>query len=169
MGLEIDRDAFDGLYRRYAPSAFRRARSMLGSDADAHELVHDVFLGLLERPQQYRGESQMSTFLYSTVTHACLNRIRDRRNRLRLLRERVFGHGPRVVSGEAPAASSILRSVLERMPPPLAEVAVYHYMDGLTHEEIATILGCSRRQVGNHVSSLSRWATRQELQSCRIR
>lgn len=164
----LDREVFEDVYRRYAPSAFRRARRLLGSEPDAHEVVHDVFVGLLERPEQYRGESHPSTFLYSAVTHACLNRIRNRMTRLRLLRERVFGATPDHVPGDAPEAMSVLRSVLERMPRPLAEVAVYHYMDGLTHAEIAEILGCSRRQVGNHVSRLSRWASKQELQSCRI-
>ncbi len=163
-------DAFDSVYRRYAPGAFRRARRLLGSEADAHEVVHDIFVSLLERPEQYRGESGLSTFLYGAVTHACLNRIRNRKTRLRLLRERWLGGfgAAQHQDTETPEALSILRSALERMPAPLGEVAVYYYMDGLTHQDIARVLGCSRRQVGNHVSRIARWAEKQELQSCRI-
>ena len=77
-------DAFEGLYRTHAPAAFRRARRMLGSEADAHEVVQDVFFRSAA-PAQYQGRSSMSTFLYSAVTHACLNRIRNVKTRSRLL------------------------------------------------------------------------------------
>jgi RNA polymerase sigma factor (sigma-70 family) len=115
-------------------------------------------LSLFERPEQFRGASTMSTYLYSAVTYACLNRVRDRDNRLRLLRE----HGPATLApvsqpdGERMAA---LRSVLARLPEPLAQVAVYYYMDELTHDDIARILGCSRRHVGNLIERLGEQIT----------
>jgi RNA polymerase sigma-70 factor (ECF subfamily) len=166
-GDTLGRDAFDRIYRQHAPSAFRRARRLLGNDADAYEVVHDVFVSLIERPEQYAAHSALTTFLYSAVTHACLNRLRNRGARLRLLRERFAGGLLARPRPQTPEASSVLRSVLERMPAPLAEVAVYYYADGLSHADIARILGCSRRQVGNHVSRLAQWASKQELQSCR--
>jgi len=164
----LENNTFDTVYRQYAPIAFRRARRLLGSDEDAYEVVHDIFLSLLERPEQYCGDSGLCTFLYAAVTHACLNRIRNRKTRLRLLRERWLGRFGEPQSQGTPEALSILRSVLERMPTPLGEVAVYYYLDGLTHEDIARILGCSRRQVGNHVSRIAKWAGKKELQLCRI-
>jgi RNA polymerase sigma factor (sigma-70 family) len=79
--------AFEELYRRHAANAFRRARRLLANDADAHEVMHDVFLSLFERPEQYEGRSTLSTFLFSAVTHACLNRLRNDKTRRRLLEE----------------------------------------------------------------------------------
>jgi RNA polymerase sigma-70 factor (ECF subfamily) len=35
------------------------------------------------------------------------------------------------------------------MPDELAQVVVYAYVDEMTHQEIADVLRCSRRQVGN--------------------
>jgi RNA polymerase sigma-70 factor (ECF subfamily) len=34
------------------------------------------------------------------------------------------------------------------MPPDVAAAVVYHHLDGMTHAEVAELLGCSRRQVG---------------------
>jgi RNA polymerase sigma factor (sigma-70 family) len=154
---------FDDLYRRYAPAAFRRAARLLGNEADACEVVHDVFVSLFERPEQFSGESRMSTFLYSAVTHACLNRIRNRRTRERLLREQ---HEALRSSGGGDGATAhdrtLLRALLTRMPEPLGEVAVYYYMDELTHEEIARVIGCSRRHVGDLVERLLSWARNAE-------
>jgi RNA polymerase sigma-70 factor (ECF subfamily) len=144
----------DALYRTHAARAFRRAQRLLGDEAEAHELVHDVFLNLFERPEQFRGASTMSTYLYSAVTYACLNRVRDRANRLRLLHE--HGGAP-LLPAERPDSERLaaLRAVLARLPEPLAQVAVYYYMDELTHDDIARILGCSRRHVGNLLDRLS--------------
>jgi RNA polymerase sigma factor (sigma-70 family) len=157
--------AFEELYRRHAPNAFRRARRLLGNEADAHEVVHDVFLSLFERPDQYAGRSALSTFLYSTVTHACLNRIRNHQTRRRLLEQ----HAPLAMPDlRAPAAqrSSELRSVLRHMPEQFALVAVYYYLDELSHAEIARILGCSSRHVGNLLERLTRWAANEESEAC---
>ncbi|MDD9937174.1 MAG: sigma-70 family RNA polymerase sigma factor [Myxococcales bacterium] len=162
-----DGDAFEEAYRRHAPGAFVRARRILGDESDAREVVHDVFVGLLERPAQYRGHSALGTFLYSAVTHACLNHLRNRRRRLRLLAERFLPPSA-APHGEAPVeTAAVLRATLRRMPPPLGEVAVYCYLDGLSHAEVAELIGCSRRQVSNHLAAIERWASREELRSCR--
>jgi DNA-directed RNA polymerase specialized sigma24 family protein len=39
-------------------------------------------------------------------------------------------------------------------------------MDELTHEEIALVLGCSRRQVGALLERMSRWLKTQEAPEC---
>lgn len=158
---------FEDTYRRHAPGAFRRARQLLGSAAEADEVVHDVFLRFIESPDKYRGQSKLSTYLYSAVTHACLNHLRNRKIRLGLIKRFLEPHALHGAPAAA-EANSQLYSALRAMPEPLAEVAVYYYMDGLSHEEIAEILGCSRRQVGYHVSAIERWSVREELRACRI-
>jgi RNA polymerase sigma factor (sigma-70 family) len=152
--LTLARQKLEALYRAHAANAFRRARSLLGQSADAHEVVHDVFLSLAERPEQHAGHSRMSTFLYSAVTHACLNRMRNGKTRERLLAL----HGDALAPSDRgrPSADQLfqLRALIERLPEPLAQVAVYRYMDELTHEEIAEIMGCSRRHVGDLLKRL---------------
>jgi RNA polymerase sigma-70 factor (ECF subfamily) len=34
------------------------------------------------------------------------------------------------------------------LPEDVAAAVVYHHLDGMTHAEVAELLGCSRRQVG---------------------
>lgn len=157
-----DENTLDAIYRRHAPSVFRRARRILGSDADAHEVLQDVFLSLFERPDQYAGRSALTTFLYGATTHAALNRIRNRKNRARLLSEYVRGRPPEVDPRMTPETLAYLRGLLARMPEPLAVVAVHHWMDELTHEEIARILGCSRRHVGDLLERVRDWARAEE-------
>ena len=159
-------DQRDTLYRRYAPAAYRRAHHLLGSEADADEVVHDVFLSLFERPEQQRAATSIAGYFYGAVTHACLNRLRNQRTRARLALQH---HADAVLPfdpGTGPESSLAARVVLANLPEPLAEVAVYYYVDELTQREIAEILGCSPRHVGNHLERLSRWAAQQEKQAC---
>jgi RNA polymerase sigma factor (sigma-70 family) len=151
-----DPTTFDALYRAHAPSVFRRARRLLASDADAHDIVSEVFVSLYERPEQYQGRSTLSTFLYSMTNHACFNRIRSQKRRRRLL-ERVADTPGATAHGLGPERVTQLREMLQQLPEPLGHVAVYYYLDELTHEEIAEILGCSRRHVGNLIVRLHNW------------
>jgi RNA polymerase sigma factor (sigma-70 family) len=136
------------LYRRHSGTALRRARWLLGSEEDASEAVQHVFLGLVERPEQIERFPSFVAWLYSAITHFCLNQLRNRRTRARLLAMQVAPARERV----APARVETLvtaAELLDRLDPVLAEVAVYHYVDEMTHDEIAHILGCSRRHVGD--------------------
>ena len=164
--MSLDRTRFDQLYRMHAANAFRRALRVLGNDADAHEVVHDVFLSLFERPEQFANKSQVSTFLYSAVTHACLNHLRSRSTRRRLLAQHAATvPQPGAVRAPADQAAQV-RALLERVPPPLGEVAVYYYVDELTHAEIARVLDCSRRHVGDLLQHLAAWVEQQERAEC---
>lgn len=156
---------FERLYRQHAGGAFRRAQRILGNSADAHEIVHDVFLSLFERPEQFAAKSAFTTFLYSMVTHACLNHLRNQNNRRRLLE----AHAPSVC---APSESATpedvveLRELLRGMPEQLAHVAIYRYFDLLPQSEIARVMGCSARQVAKLLERLEQWAQRPKVAAC---
>jgi RNA polymerase sigma-70 factor (ECF subfamily) len=96
------------------------------------------------------------------VTHACLNRLRNQRNRARLLQERVAPHlAAQPAAAKAEQLATVL-SELARMPESLAQVAVYYFVDGMTHDEIALLIGCSARHVGNLVAQVEGWSSQQQ-------
>jgi RNA polymerase sigma-70 factor (ECF subfamily) len=150
------------MYRAHAPSIFRRAQQLLGSDADAQDVVSDVFTSLYERPEQYAGRSALSTFLYSMTTHVCLNRLRSQKRRTRLHEAGAEAVGPGASELAAPDRAAQLRELLLRMPEPLGQVAIYYYLDELTHAEVAELLGCSRRHVGDLLTRLNAWLQARE-------
>lgn len=138
----IDAAAVERLYRSRGHLVLRRARLLLGNDAEAQEALQEVFASLLHAPQSVHTD--VSGWLYKATTHHCLNQLRKRRNGARAV-------GP--VDGETAAPGSAeawaeVRRLLARLPPDVAAAAVYHHVDGMTHDEVAGLLGCSRRQVG---------------------
>ena len=142
--MTLDSAAIERLYRSHGHIVLRRARALLGSEPDAQEALHEVFASLLRTPDSLRSAASVVAWLYRATTHFCLNLLRDRRTGSRLLESIA----PALPAGSRSETLAELRKLLSRMPPDVAAAAVYHHMDGMTHAEVAEVLGCSRRQVG---------------------
>jgi RNA polymerase sigma-70 factor (ECF subfamily) len=157
----LDSAAIALAYKKHGAQVLRRARKILGDDAESHEVLQEIFTSLLHRPEQFQGKSTMTTWLYSATTHACLNRLRNRKRRAKLIDRQVK---PQLQTSEPARAEERLaaREILARVSEDLAQVAVYYYFDQMTHAEIAEVLGCSDRQVGNLLGRFLEAARRQE-------
>jgi RNA polymerase sigma-70 factor, ECF subfamily len=146
--------AIETLYRTYGHSVLRRARQILANDADASDVLQEIFAGLVARPEQFAGRSSPSTFLYSVTTHACLARLRDRANRVRLLDEQVRPWSSEIDPRSAEARVAV-RAALALLPDDEAQAAVYYHLDGMSHAEIAAVLACSPRHVGDLLARIA--------------
>lgn len=136
-------------YRRYGPALLRKAERMLQSRADAQDVVQGLFVDLLER-----GEMPTELpYLYRAVTRRCLNHLRDGKNRARLLEEQQPAlRGPvRTRLDDEVIGLDLLARLAERLDDGAAEVLVYRYVDDLTQEEIASLVGASRKTVGQRL------------------
>jgi RNA polymerase sigma factor (sigma-70 family) len=138
-------DALDveALTRRYAPMVLRRCRRLLRNEDDALDACQDVFVRVLHYRQSLRW-THPSSLLYRIATNVCLNRIRDRR------REPVDADEGRLMAiacaDDAAAgteAGMLLDRLFGRQPESSRTIAVLHYMDGLTLEEVAQMTGLS--------------------------
>lgn len=151
--------SIETLYVSHGPAVLRRARQLLGDEAEAQEVLHDVFTSLIQDPGQFAGMSSAMTFLYRMTTNAALGRLRRRRTHARLLAANYAGR-------EEPTAPNTetlveLRAWLASLPEELAQVAVYYHMDELTQEELAGVLGCSRQWVGKLLQQLQQLQRRR--------
>lgn len=156
MALDVET-----MYRNYGHSVLRRARQILLNDADAVDVLQEIFAGLVARPEQFDGRSAPSTFLYSATTHACLQRLRDSKNRTRLIDEQVKPWTTDV-DPRSPDVVAMVRAELARLSDEEARAAVYYHLDGMSHAEISDVLGCSRRHVGDLLQRVEQRATRKE-------
>lgn len=149
------------LYRAHGPSVLRRARAILGSEAEAQEVLHDLFAGFAADPKPLLKARSQVGFLYQATTHRCLNTLRDAANRMRLLDARGCEVAPRRLD-DGPEQRALAHEVLLRLDEDSAKAAIYFHVDGMTHAEIAELLECSRRHVGNLLQRLPAAAAPQE-------
>jgi RNA polymerase sigma-70 factor (ECF subfamily) len=145
------------LYERHAGVVWRRVRSFYRQE-EAEEVVQEVFLRVTEQAHTYRGESSPVTWLYQVTTRHCLNRVRDARRRRELLDTYGQPEWSAPVSAPDQEALQFLRQFAEELDSEMLAVAVLYFRDGLSHDAIATLLGCSRRTVGNRLKALTELA-----------
>jgi RNA polymerase sigma-70 factor, ECF subfamily len=141
----------DRLYREQGPAVLRRARQILQDDEEARDALQEIFLSLANH-STFEQRGGTTSWFYLRTTHFCLNRLRDNKNRARLRLERAER-----LPLSAPARGENLvlaRDVLAQLPLELAEVAIYFHCDEMTQDEIAALLGCSRRHVGHLLERL---------------
>ena len=140
------------LYLRHGPALVRKARRLLANEADAQDVVHALFLDLLTTQDR---EIDLP-YLYRAVTNRCLSHMRDQNNRARLLeREQTALRGVvRTPCDDEAIGLDLVTKVLAELGPRESELLVYRYFDDLSQEEIAELLGVSRKTVGKLVKDV---------------
>lgn len=144
------------LYRTHGPMVLRRCRRLLRDEARALDAMHDVFVELLKRKDSMTVTAPAGLLL-TIATNVCLNRLRSERRR----REAppVTGDGEEALilriadETSAPGAEgnaedrSLARRVLDRWlgrePASTQLIAVLHFVDRLTLDEVAAEVGLS--------------------------
>jgi len=143
--VSLDRAGVERLYRTHGHVVLRRAHLLLGSGADAQEALQEVFASLLRSPGELRSDGSVA-WLYRATTHFCLNLLRNRRTRARLV-ERHLTPASEADGARADALAEV-RSLIALLPEEVGAAVVYHHLDGMTYDEVGEQLGCSRRKVG---------------------
>jgi RNA polymerase sigma-70 factor (ECF subfamily) len=136
--------------RRYGAMVLRRCRRLLRDDAEALDACQDVFVRVFERRRRLNGEYP-SSLLFRIATTVCLNRLRDRARRPEGHRlDDAAGDDAalhRIACAREPGGESEARLLLDRLfgrhPESSRTMAVLHYVDGLTLEEVSEATGLS--------------------------
>lgn len=131
------------LSERYGPMVLRRCRHLLKDEDEAMDACQEVFVRIIEQRNRLDARHP-SSLLYVTATHLCLNRIRDRGRHAVPTDDAQL---QQIAAAEEPGGQSEARLLLDRLfrryPASSRTIAVLHYLDGLTLEEVASEVGLS--------------------------
>jgi RNA polymerase sigma-70 factor (ECF subfamily) len=156
----MSEESIDRLYQRFAPVVFRRARQLLdGDESAAWDAVQEVFMRIMRSRDDFRNEASPMTWIYRITTNYCLNVIRDgSRRRAGMARHAAQ---PRAQAAQSPEQRIATAQLLAQLPEDLCEIAVYAWVDRMSQEEIADVVGLSRKTVAARLKQFQ--ATAQEL------
>ena len=162
---EVSRRALGALFERHSEAVFNVAWRVSGDWNAAHDVTQDVFLSLPERCASFRGEASLSSWLYRIAVNRAIDlKRRDQRRpavRLGSLHDDAL-QGARTPLGEdrrpaePPEQGPEERRVAEALrslSPKLRAIAVLRYVEGLSYEQLAEVVGCS---IGTVKSRLNR-------------
>ena len=148
----MDRDEISQLYRRLGPLIYRRCLKLLRDPDNARDATQEVFVRALRHAETLKADRECLPWLYRVATNYCLNWIRDRKPTDDRQPEEILQEG----SGERRlAARQQVISLLDKFDERTRQAAVYSLLDGMTQEEIALVMGLSRKTVGKKLSRFS--------------
>ena len=152
----------EDLFRRYGSLVIRRCRQLLKDEDEALEVSQEVFVQLLRRRQNLEVRSP-SSLLYRMATNLSLNRIRDRKRKPTTNDEELLYQ---LASVEEPIARLEARSMLGYLfgkhKDSSRVIAVLHYVDGLTLEEVAKQVNMSVPGIRKRLHALRQTLTEME-------
>ncbi len=139
-------------YRAYGPALVRKAERVLRSREDAVDVVHALFVDLIPR----WSKDVDLPYLYRAITNRCLNVLRDRGTRARLLEREQQAAAPiaRVRLEDEVVGVGLIAALADRLDEGHLEVLVARFVDDMTQEEIAEHLGLSRKTIGKRLDRI---------------
>ena len=141
------------LYRRYGDLVLGRCRTLLRNEADAQDAMQEVFLKAHRYAGEFRGESSPSTWLYRITTTTCLNWMRSRKRHPEDLVDEMPASAGVDSMLDRVATRQLLRLLLSDEDDRTQACLIYHYVDGMTHDEVGEVLGISGAAVRKRIST----------------
>lgn len=149
--VHANSQALSELYDRYGRLVFSLAYHSVGDPAAAEEITQDVFIRVWEKAATYRSEqAKVSTWLTSIARYRSIDILRRRGVRP----EQNSVSWEEVSLNSMPAAEEDPEQITEKnlqerrvrkaiasLPPEQRQVLALAYFKGLTHMEIAELLG----------------------------
>jgi RNA polymerase sigma-70 factor (ECF subfamily) len=152
-----DREAFRVLFETYKDRVFSIAvYSFSGDEAAASDVSQQIFLKLMTTIGQFRGDSAFTTWLYRLVVNTCTDEHRKRRRFLAfdesIPMSKLEARGPQEkVFAKLEVADSV-QAAIKELRPKLRMAILLKYVEGLSYEEIAGVLGCSKGTVASRLN-----------------
>lgn len=143
----------DRLYREYAALVSCWIRR-LDRSGDTQDTLHEVFLVALRRLHEFRGDSKVSTWLYSITVRVVSGRRRKQRWR-RLLWARwepslspsEHAEPAALLALQQEQAAASVYAILDRMSERDRNLLILFELEGLRVDELALVLGISKNSV----------------------
>lgn len=150
--LAGDVAAFELILRRYNQRLYRVARSIVGDDGEAEDVVQEAYLRAYEHLSQFAGRSSFATWLTRIAVHEASARRRCRQ-RVRILdmhetEALTIDPSPDAHDGACTRElGDVLQEAIDNLPSDFRLVFTLRLVEGLSTEDAAECLGLSTANV----------------------
>ncbi len=145
--------AFRLLVEQYMKQAYNIAFGFVNNHDDAEDVAQEAFVRIYRSVASFRGDAEFSTWLYRIVMNLSLNKIRQRKSRVKReveINDAVLGSAAHEVSHGAEMHEHIERA-LHELPTLQRATVILRHINGLSTRQVSTILQCSEGTVKTHL------------------
>jgi RNA polymerase sigma-70 factor, ECF subfamily len=150
-----DRAAFESIYHCFGPKLLAFTRKAGANQADAEEVVQDVFLKLWERKHFLDPEQNFDVYLFRMARNLVYNRARHQVIETAYSKYMAAKGSPSESVTDDYLDHQDLNQALEEtyatLPPIRRQVFVMSRLEGLSNGEIAERLQTSTSNIENHI------------------
>lgn len=146
------KDRFQRVIQEHGPAITRIASSYVKTTAERDDLLQDVMLAIWKALPTFRGEASLRTFIFRIVHNRAMDHVwKRRRRRAAHPDDALYDQIPSTAIGpEALVAGSQTgrRLIAAVRALPLGQrQAITLHLEGLSHSEIADVLGVTENNV----------------------
>lgn len=137
-----DEVAFRHLVERHIDRAFGVALRLLGSRADAEDVVQDTMLKIwTHRGQWEQGRAKFSTWLYRVVTNRCIDlHRRPRTDNVDAVPEPADAKPDAFSAMQRNEVTSLLETAIQRLPEQQRVAVILSYHEDMSNGDIAEVM-----------------------------
>ncbi len=148
----MDDEKFEQIVSEHSSFVYNVAYRMMGNPDDADEVVQDTFLSAYRARDRFRGDAQVTTWLYRIATNAALMRLRknSRKKEISTDPTEVYQRIDRADWADAPDRTALnnelseqIQRGIEQLPEDLKAAVILRDVEGLTNDEAAQALEVS--------------------------
>ena len=149
MGINVE-----ALYTRYGPMVLRRCRKLLQDEEKALDAMQEVFTKVLLHQKRLKNQYP-SSLLFRIATNVCLNVIRAQRIHQPIDEGDILSDIALYDESENRLIhNNLLDHIFKKEKKSTREIAVMHFVDGMTLKEVAYEVGLSISGVRKRIREL---------------
>lgn len=133
------KEAFEGIVRKYSRPLFAHLCKYISQREDIEDVLQTVWIKVWKNLHTFRGESLLSTWLYTITTREAYNYYRSRKlQSVELKSEEHFQVSDNVdINMDASQILTKLQSAIDTLPPKQKEVFAMRYFEEMNYEEMS--------------------------------
>jgi len=136
-------EAFTQIVNTYSERLYWHVRTVVGTHADADDLMQDIFVKIWNTLPSFRGESRLFTWIWRIATNEALNHVRHealRRMPSIDALEAPEDAFPAAEGVDGELAATLLAAAVDSLPPRQRAVFSMRYFDDMSYEDMARVL-----------------------------
>jgi RNA polymerase sigma-70 factor (ECF subfamily) len=143
-----DHEAFHRLLDRHAPGLYGVAINLVGSPADAEDVLQETFAGAFRGLRTFRGQSSVKTWLTQILIRQAARHHRSRRRHKVMRLEQADSTMPVAPSAQRQADLRMdIAKAVQSLASEHREVIVLRELQGMSYDKMAEALGVPRGTV----------------------
>lgn len=151
--IDGNRRAFGELYQTYRKPALRFCLTLLKDEAEAENVLHEVFLKIWERREQINPDLNFHSYLFTCLRNYAFDHFK-RLEKDRRLREQYLQQMTHQLTEEAEDKNEhfeLLDEVVGRLSEKRQQVLLLNVYEGKSYQEIAELMQISKNTVKNQL------------------